>query len=534
MAGSTLYRVFLVEDEIVAREGMRDNVDWEACGFSFCGEASDGETALPLIQQTRPDVVLTDIRMPFMDGLQLCALLRDQHPQIHLIIYSGYDDFAYAQQAIALGVNEYLLKPVSVRDLTRTLTRMRALLDSERSEAENRRQLHSQLQDSRALLRQELLFRLALGDLEPYEAIEQSREAGIELVAPCYAVAVARLEPAQDGGAPDLRALQRAREALLQAAHLPQVHPFRKDIEELAFLVLGNDAADLRSRLEALREAGYTLLAERPALTLHLEAGPIQQRLSDLPLSFAAALDALALRLERTPPAQPSAAPIVMDRQAVERFLRLGQKEEFDSFFAAYVADLEEQISAVQQYRNFLLMDIAVATTTFVAELGGPPADVVPEAARIAELLAQVHAVDQMRDLARRMVHPALDYRDGVARQQHRALISRARAYIEAHFATPDLSLSTVAASVNVSPSHFSAVFSRETGETFKACLTRVRMEHARVLLRTTTLPILDVAQQCGYLDPHYFSAVFKRAGAVSPREYREGRAPEAEGAKHA
>src|SRR5512143_348844 len=116
-----LYKVFLVEDEIVAREGIRDNVDWKSTGFEFCGEAPDGEMALPLLQATQPDVLITDIKMPFMDGLELCQIVREKMPWVKIIILSGHDEFEYAQKAINLGVTEYLLKPVTTQDLHRVL-----------------------------------------------------------------------------------------------------------------------------------------------------------------------------------------------------------------------------------------------------------------------------------------------------------------------------------------------------------------------------------------------------------------------------
>jgi two-component system response regulator YesN len=97
------YKVFFVEDEIVTREGIRDNVDWQANGFEFCGEATDGEMALPLLRAAQPDVLITDIKMPFMDGLQLTKIVRERMPWIKVIILSGHDEFEYAQQAINLG-----------------------------------------------------------------------------------------------------------------------------------------------------------------------------------------------------------------------------------------------------------------------------------------------------------------------------------------------------------------------------------------------------------------------------------------------
>ena len=158
-----LYKVFLVEDEIVTREGIRDNVDWKAHGFEFCGEAPDGEMALPAIHSTCPDVLITDIKMPFMDGLQLCKIVRQRWPSIKTIILSGHDEFEYAQQAIELGVTEYLLKPLGAQDLHRALCRLAAQLDQEREEQERLRRLREQVEENRALLRERLLFKLLVG-----------------------------------------------------------------------------------------------------------------------------------------------------------------------------------------------------------------------------------------------------------------------------------------------------------------------------------------------------------------------------------
>src|SRR5512139_1380668 len=135
------YKVFFVEDEIVTREGIRDNVDWNAHGFELCGEATDGEMALPMLRTVRPDVLLTDIKMPFMDGLQLSKIVRERMPWVKIVILSGHDEFEYAQQAIKLGVTEYLLTPVTVQDLHQVLQKLSAQLNQERKEQENLRHL---------------------------------------------------------------------------------------------------------------------------------------------------------------------------------------------------------------------------------------------------------------------------------------------------------------------------------------------------------------------------------------------------------
>ena len=106
-------KVFLVEDEMLIREGIKNSIEWKKEGYEFVGEASDGELALPAIIKEKPDIVITDIRMPFMDGLELSRMIRKELPSVKIVILSGYDDFSYAKEAIGIGVTEYLLKPIS-------------------------------------------------------------------------------------------------------------------------------------------------------------------------------------------------------------------------------------------------------------------------------------------------------------------------------------------------------------------------------------------------------------------------------------
>jgi two-component system response regulator YesN len=116
-----MMKVFLVDDEIVIRENMRTCIDWEKEGFEYCGDAPDGEMALPLIEKLKPDILITDIRMPFMNGLELSAIVRKMLPGIKIVILSGHDEFEYARQAIRIGVEEYCLKPFSAEDIIRVL-----------------------------------------------------------------------------------------------------------------------------------------------------------------------------------------------------------------------------------------------------------------------------------------------------------------------------------------------------------------------------------------------------------------------------
>jgi two-component system response regulator YesN len=177
------YKVFFVEDEIVTREGIRDNVNWMINGFEYCGDASDGEMALPLLQTTKPDVLITDIKMPFMDGLQLCKIVRERMPLVKIIILSGHDEFVYAQKAIELGVTEYLLKPVTVQNLHHSLEKIAVQLDQERKEQKDLELLIEKVNESRDALRERLLLKLVVGAISSTDAIEQGQLLGLDLIA---------------------------------------------------------------------------------------------------------------------------------------------------------------------------------------------------------------------------------------------------------------------------------------------------------------------------------------------------------------
>ena len=129
-----MLKIFLVEDEIIVREGIKNNIDWEKNGYKFCGEASDGELALPLIREYKPDIVITDIRMPFMDGLELSRIIKEEMPNTKIMILSGHEEFEYAKEGIKIGVEEYLLKPISRAKLLEAVNKVAEKIKKEKEE----------------------------------------------------------------------------------------------------------------------------------------------------------------------------------------------------------------------------------------------------------------------------------------------------------------------------------------------------------------------------------------------------------------
>ena len=184
-------KVFLADDEIVVREGIRESFPWEQTSYTLVGEAPDGEMAIPMIRDTNPDIVITDIRMPFMDGIELCRVLRAQMPWIGIIVLSGYDEFEYARQCIQLGVREYLLKPVNADELRGVLDKVSEQLKAERNTYEHAASLRSRIGNGERLVKEKLIGSLFSDESSEEDAVKVLRQLssmGCPLPAKYYTV----------------------------------------------------------------------------------------------------------------------------------------------------------------------------------------------------------------------------------------------------------------------------------------------------------------------------------------------------------
>jgi len=519
------FKVFFVEDEILTREGIRDHVDWKANGFEFSGEASDGEVALPLLQTIKPNVLITDIKMPFMDGLQLSKIVRERMPWMKIIILSGHDEFEYAQEAIKLGVTEYLLKPVTVQDVHHMLKRVALQLEREKIEQENLQKLHDQIEENRATLRERLLLRLVVGAVSPTEAIEKGQLLGLDLIGRCYLVVILKIELIDRSEHFDYDEYQHVQQIVAGLVeNNPDIYLIKKDWEELVLLMKG-------STPEYLEEERDLLLDQiKPEVTrtryqLTIGVGSTIVRIADIYQSFVQALVSIQNATDKNKSGSNQAVDkaelLKVNKSAVENYLKCGIKQDFDVFFNEYIQPLGETALKSYLIKNYIFVDVVLATANLVAELGGDIDQVVPELNSIETILMNIKTIEQLREQAYKILVSALAFRDAQTNHQSAEMVRQAKAYIDHHYSDPDLSLNEVAAQVNLSPSHFSVVFGQEACQNFKEYLTEIRIKKAKELLRATALRSAEISYQVGYNDPHYFSYVFRKNTGLSPSEFR-------------
>ncbi|MBR3503610.1 MAG: response regulator [Clostridia bacterium] len=259
-------KVFLVDDEIVIREGIRNSFPWDETEYQLVGEAPDGEIALPMIRDTRPDILITDIRMPFMDGLALCRAVRRLMPWIGIVILSGYDEFEYARQAIQLGVKEYLLKPITARELRRVLDKVNADLQTERLDRERSESLRIRMESGNLFVKQKLLSTLYSEDAAESDAVDvitQLRGMDLLPAADRYAVIDASFEPAAAG----LEALMELAESSGGIAHVTGSRAGGR------VLVLGESDSEAEERAYAFAASAVTELERNGCVKIRAGIG---------------------------------------------------------------------------------------------------------------------------------------------------------------------------------------------------------------------------------------------------------------------
>jgi len=519
------YKVFFVEDEIITREGIRDNVDWHASGFEFCGEATDGEMALPLLRTAQPDVLITDIKMPFMDGLQLSRIVRERMPWVKIVILSGHDEFEYARQAINLGVTDYLLKPVTVQKLQKVLQKLTVQLDRERNEQANLKKLQEQVEENRAMLHERLLFKLVVGAISPTEAVEKGQTLGLDLVARNYLVMVLKFELGDRSDQYDYDEFQQVQLMVTGITEKnPDVFAVKRDWGDLILVMKGSTPEYLEEERDLLLDEIRQELS-KTRYQLSVGIGTSKKQIADINQSFVEALVNIQNPKDENRPGMSQtierAELLKLDKSAVENYLRSGTMNQFDEFFDVYLHPLGETALKSNLIRNYIFIDVLLASSRLVNELGGEVDKVIPEFNSMEMVMSNIETIEQLRERVSKVLALGMEYRDRQPTHQYQDLLRRAKAYLEHHYSDPELSLNEVAAQVNLSSSHFSAVFSQETGQTFKEFLTEIRINKAKELLRMTSLRSADIAYQVGYNDPHYFSTVFKKNAGLSPIEFR-------------
>ena len=334
-------KVFLADDEIVVREGIRESFPWEETPYRLVGEAPDGEMALPMIRDTNPDIVITDIKMPFMDGIELCRVLRAQMPWIGIIVLSGYDEFEYARQCIQLGVREYLLKPINAEELKEVLDKVSAQLKAERNTFGHAASLRARMESGGKLVKEKLIGSLFSDEAREEDAhgvLTQLGGMGCPVPARFYTVIDAAFNPTSEGQ-------EAAADLAESSGGFVMPSPGRAGTR---FLISGDSGEDVEEKAYSFATSLSHELERLGSTEIRIGIGDIVEKPEDIYQSFRTARHIRHLLVERT------------DEKAIILGVR-EMGESADEKTPSVVSDAKLYMSQNYTNANLMLQDVAKA-----------------------------------------------------------------------------------------------------------------------------------------------------------------------------
>lgn len=533
-----MLKVFLVEDESVIREGFRDKIPWEQYGFQLVGEAGDGEMALPMIRKLKPDLLITDIKMPFMDGLSLSEIVKEEFPKIKIIIISGYDDFEYARQAIKAGVDQYLLKPITRTTLRGVLLEMKEKIEQGMEQKDYQAQYQDEVQEFEQFSLRRFFEKILEGKLSVKEIYEEAAAQSLQLTASCYNLLLFSIyEKAEVSSRESRERLIRKQEEVFHYfLRHPQYILFRFNVSCYGVLIKSE-----QSQMEELTENSLAHLKkvcapEEDHLEWYVAVGTEVERLSMLPQCYKDANHYFAYRfikpglhvLSETTLSDCLAGQgeknigtvdfMQMDPEIIRDFLSRGEDKEIHDFVESYLYNIQNALKS-RMFRSYVILNIRFAVVAFLESIGADQAEYLEEIEHAVQMIRSEDS--EIFEYFAGMLETAMEIRDRINSCQGGKMLKKALDYIDDHYDCDTLSLNLVAENIGMSASYLSAIFSQNLQKTFVEYVTEKRIEKAKKLLKQTDKNSGEIAKEVGYKDSHYFSFVFKKLQGCSPREYR-------------
>ena len=527
-----MLKVFLIEDESIVREGLRDNIPWEDYGFTFAGEAADGEMALPLIRKIKPEILITDIKMPFMDGLEISRIVSRELPNTKIIIISGYDDFEYARQAIELHVDQYLLKPVTKVSMIRALEQTKRRIEEEQEQHSFLHKFNQESREYEHYSRRIFFEQLVDGALSPAELRKQAQQLEIELDAPGYNLVLFSLQP-QASKLEYSESVALLHDELIQdLLRRPEQLLFRFNLFSYAILIKGNTETLNELTRRCVESIQRRCEISPTEVEWYAAIGTPVSSLEELPRCYTQASHILSLRhllpgqhvltqqTVRRYQAEGESQDLIdsgkFDPSILRSFIQSGLKNEIESFTSDVFDNFGVAIDSLL-FRHYLIVSVRVNAITALQSMG----------CDVAQLELPPMALDMtdhgLRAYFSQVLEAALQVRDDESQKQNSSIIENALKYIDQNYADESISLNVVAKAINISANYLSAVFSQKMGVSFVEYMTQKRMDKAKYLLRNTGKRSGEIAYEVGYKDPRYFSFVFKKTQGCTPRDYRAG-----------
>ncbi|WP_239618903.1 response regulator [Cohnella mopanensis] len=517
-----------VDDELNMRKLLQVLLDWNSLGFEFIGEAANGNEALDLIEAARPDIVFTDINMPYMDGLELAKLIKDRDPFIKVVILTAYPEFEYAKQSVKIGVHDFLLKPVQTDVLRKLAVELKEKIEGETAHWNEYRKIKTELLENSRELKEKFLLNLLVGN-SSLEQLNRRYEYfyGASDPLSCSVAVIdveAGNEDADNSMIPGLGCM-RVVEFLVQEREAMDVV---LDHGGRVVIVNRGDAADLA----CIGEQSVRAVREKLGYHATVGIGSVYSSLIRVKDSYKEALEALRYGQlfgggqlisfgEDMRVVDPVLDLKLNEIEEIVFFVKAGIKEQaVQAIYERFQTQASARGETIEQAYS-LGIHFVSSLELAMSELGfNHIRSQLLNGALYVQLFG-CRTFNEINQLLSRLAEDAADDVKGIRNKRTNRIIDEVIAHLAEEFANPKIALSSVSERFHLNASYLSRIFKEETGQSFTDYLLKLRMDEALKLLNGTSLKAYQIAEKVGILDPYYFSHRFKKAIGVSVQEYK-------------
>ena len=521
-----MYKLVIVEDERDVRQRLVGLIEKSDCNFEIVAEYENGIDAYDGIISDNPDLILTDIKIPYINGIELSKMLREIYPLIKIIIITGYSEFDYAKEAANLGVLGFISKPITLENIQNLLGKAEAALDKEFLTGSNLNKLSAFYQENLPVIKENELFSLSKMSEVPPAFEQRLNSSNIRIDYPYFVVVSFDFDELPEGDPEryDLAFSSIRKSIGDEFAEFYDYDLFNR-YEKLCLILKSNiepDKKELELRIERII----------------LRAG----RFSEMPVSaglssiyhnnrnFSAMVREAGRALEYRSVMGGGKVFFFGNFQSPTEKLQVNDSLIKELGYILHTQTTEsciEKIDMIKTASPVRKNSLYYAATGILNVLIRYCDDLEGLYARCGGLdiiyrrLFEIKTDDEAYDYLKDMVRTIKELNDGVIVDNVERNLRLVTSYMEAHFCDPEISFETLAREVNFSVSYISALLKRKLNTSFVKMLTNLRMEKAKELLLNPSLKIIDIAEQLGYNDAYYFSHCFKRNVGIPPKEYR-------------
>jgi two-component system response regulator YesN len=530
------YTLILVDDEAQVRSSIRRNTPWNDYGFSVIGEANNGVEAIELVEDLKPDVIITDIRMPYLDGIELIKQIREIQPTITIIILSGYDEFTYAQTAIHYNVKEYILKPVSKNDFCELLERTKKMLDENYLKINNINVLEDKYKQALPLLKEKFLLSLLTPtrDNNNEELIQRAKSFDYNIKGNHFIVATVEANR-NDSPLVAMAMMEVCKERLDDKNAI-----FLQVEDQIVIIFIENKMGDNDSFTSLYIKQVFRMISDLSSyLNKYLKGGctigigSVVHYPAQIHVSYKESLIALNYKayqenqeilyindVEHIEHPTVKKEMILSKRDEFLTALKMGDKDEveklastlFDNTSGLNPEGLQSYLLSIVS----LLADVAISYGTSISQANNSKGD-----RNFIQELSSITTVNKAKkwftDLSIN-INQALK---GKREQSHIKFVEDAKKYIEEHYQDQNLCLEKLCDYLGISTAYFSSTFKKETGTSFVTACNITRITKAKKLMLETDMKNYEISEMVGFSDSNYFSFCFKRTVGLSPSKYR-------------